>query len=56
MLADAGNNYGPFFGVFVNDKEASTVKKFCYSGSNSMSMVSGKMEPDRNPAVTFDCL
>ena len=53
FVADAGRNYGPIFGVFINDAEASKVKDFCYSGTDSGP--DGLMDPDRNPAIVYSC-
>ena len=54
--AEAGRNYGPAFGVFINDAEAEQVQDYCYSGWDSGPSVGGVMKPDINPAMTFDCL
>ena len=55
FIADAGRNYGPVFGVFINDAEATKVKDFCYSGIDSGPDVDGLMDPDRNPAIVYSC-
>ena len=51
FVADAGRNYGPVFGVFIHEAEASKVKDICYSGVD----VGGLMDPDRNPAIVYTC-
>ena len=55
FIADAGRNYGPLYGIFINDAEASKVKDFCYSGIDSGPYVDGLMDPDMNPAIVYTC-
>ena len=55
FVADAGRNYGPVFGVYIHEAEASKVKDFCYSGVDSGPNVDGLMDPDRNPAIVYTC-
>lgn len=55
FVAEAGNNYGSVFGVFINDADASHVKDFCYSGMDTGPSVDGLMNPDSNPAIVYDC-
>ena len=56
FVAEPGQNYGYSVGVFVNDNEASKVQDFCYSGIDQGPKIDGLMDPDKNPAMTFDCL
>ncbi|XP_052785558.1 cartilage intermediate layer protein 1-like isoform X2 [Mya arenaria] len=55
FIAEAGNNYGPKYGVFVADKPAKETEQYCNSGVDSGSQLDGIMNPLHNPAVEFEC-
>jgi hypothetical protein len=56
FTAAPGNNFGPFYGIYVYDKSSGDVEKICNSGTDSGVLLSGLMDPERNAAVEFDCL
>ena len=56
FTAEAGNNYGPLYGIYINDDDSSTVKDFCASGMDSGPNIDGIMKPTKNVAIEINCL
>lgn len=55
FVSPSGLNYGPNYGVFINDEKRERVEQFCNAGNDRDPRSQYHMDPAVNPALTFEC-
>jgi len=55
FISPSGMNYGPNFGVYINDDKRERVSQFCNAGNDRDPRSQYHMDPTKNAAVEFEC-